>query len=313
MKTHAFRFTLITLLFLTALLRAAAEQPDKVTFVFAPPVSKIMDEKARITVATSINDRSVSYGIDGTSVTKITKTEDGGYLFDTKIDNLDFTNNGPAQMDILGQLLGSTLMIGVRTIYSAEGKVERIEGMEDMRRSLAAHLPPELAGLAEGRIDNDLLLKEKRLEFQNQLGRFVGRTVTLGDLWLDVASMPLPGAEGGSPFPIYRSTRIIGWDKVGNCDVLMINIIYHASAEGLAKAINRSVKEVKAAGPAKPAAPPKGLTLYAVENMTIDPLTMRVFSDGIDTRVSYAATAPSGEKVVIYGHVTQDQKFTFRN
>lgn len=313
MNTQALRFTLIALLFLTALLRAAADQPDRVTLVFAPPASKVMDEKARMTITSSMKDMSMSYGIDGTSVTKITKLEDGGYLFDTKIGSLDFTNNGPEQMDMLGQILGSSLMSAVKTFYSSDGKVERIEGLDEMRRNLASYLPPELAGLAEMKVDNDLILKQKRLEFQNRLGRFVGKTVNIGDLWLDSTSVPFPGSFGGTPFPIYRATRIIGWEKMANCDVLLITIINHANPEGLAKVINRPVKDVKAAGPAKPAPLPKGMSLYTVINLAVDPLTMRVFSESIDTRISFSGTTASGEKMTAYGHIAEDHKFTYRN
>ncbi|MHB9107913.1 MAG: hypothetical protein ACYDCO_12720 [Armatimonadota bacterium] len=313
MNTKLFRFTLLALLFLSVLLRAAADQPERVTFVFAPPIGKVMDEKARMTITSSVKDMSMSYGIDGTSATKISKLENGGYLFDTKIDSLEFTNNGPEGMDMLGQILGSALMSAVRTFYSDDGKVERIEGLDEMRRNLASHLPPEMQGLAEMKVDNDLILKQKRLEFQNRLGRFVGKTVSIGDLWLDTTSVPFPGAMGGTPFPIYRATRIIGWEKMDGCDVLLITIINHANPEGLAKAINRTAKEVKAAGPAKPAAPPKGMTLYTVINLAVDPLTMRVFSERIDTRLSFTGNLPSGEKMTAYAHITEDHKFTYRN
>ncbi|MHB0936395.1 MAG: hypothetical protein ACYC6A_08395 [Armatimonadota bacterium] len=312
MNSKALRLTLLALLSLTALLRTAADQPDRVTFVFAPPVNKVMDEKARMTITSSMKEMSMSYGIDGTSATRISKLENGGYLFDTKIDLLDITNNGPEQMDMVGQILGSSLMSAVKTFYSDDGKVERIEGLDEMRRSLASHLPPEMAGLADMKVDNDLLLKQKRLEFQNRLGRFVGKTVGIGDLWLDSTTVPFPGAMGGTPFPIYRATRIIGWEKMDGCDVLLITIINHANPEGLAKVINRTVKEVKAAGPAKPAALPKGMTLYTVINLAVDPLTMRVFSERIDTRISFAGTTPSGEKMTAYAHITEDHKFTYR-
>lgn len=269
-------------------LRAA---DDTVTFTFAAKDGMAYDERDSETTTFTADGQEHVQALKSMVTYRVAQAGANYRIEETLVSMTCTRDDEPAEHLI------STLFkdIPMTSVISPQGQILDVGGDDLLRARAADKLPEDAAAEFEKEFSHRKMLELMRQTWHDQIGRFLGRTVKIGDLWVDTADEPYPG-EIGKSAKVYRATAIAGWQAVGERRLLRIKVTCHTAAEKLAEKIGWTADAVKAAVKKQPAAPAKGDELLAELEVILDPASMLPYSEKGAARANVSLDLPGGKQ-----------------
>lgn len=319
MRQHGSGSGFIGMLLLLGMLATAgwAAPTEGITFTFAPPNGIKYEEQKTTTATIALGEMNIITTIKEAANTRINLAETG-YQYEAKSGGItqNFVLKGipegkseeasqkmkEAMNPFVNLLSGVVLTSTVDT----KGNLIYVEGADALRQRLQEKAPPEMANLLQAAITDDMLLQHAKVEWEQRAQRFIGRTVSVGSLWIDTAEI----ASGmGMAMPMYRATKVIGWEQRQGRDVLRVRTWCHNTPAGLAKMIGKTAAEVTAA--TKPINNPNTSDITITGDQLIEPSTLLCYAEGFTTKTSRAIPFAEQQQKTISVSVTVSSKLTY--
>ena len=215
---------------------AVAAPEESFIFCFTPPPTNEAHFKMKSAVQSQGKTQTqVLVGVLDTQAPR----EQGDLLhIETALKEIRITRNGLDLPDeVIDQLLGT--MISVTTDY--HGRVADVKGDQLLRKRVRGHLLDDALASLGYSTSHDELLWLSRRNWREHVTRFVGCKIKNGDLWIDTTEYLLLGQYR---VPVYRATRFEQTSKPGEWTTIRITITCNTSAEGLAKSLGKTAKEI---------------------------------------------------------------------
>jgi len=281
---HRVVWVWLVLQFCPLAVRAADLQAGNICFRFNPPSGVHYQATAysHITMDMGLAGQQTSEGTV-TSDIKITRTNDGGYLFVTKPVSVVIKRNGDVVRDPLTQLIQESV---VSIKADAQGKVVSLSGYENLERNIREKIPAEKVQSLMNLIKVQELSSKAAAEWESRIEGLVGTEAHLGDAWVDAREYPLP--TGGKAV-YYVRTKIESTQPCGNQECVKIVFRYATEAadletEGRTGGRNPSAK-------LSPDPRKAGLKIRGFGTRILEPDTMMIHSESSQKIIEIPATA----------------------
>ena len=185
---------------------------QEVTFYFTPPdgFSETVKVRQRRHITTG---NKVREEINEMRFRWTVNRKESGYRVERHIISNWITHNG--------QIIASPMieaMEGVTLRYNIDdrGRISDIEGYDRIFDNLKSSLPPQFMQNIGNLFSSKSLRKKNFSEWNHRIGKFSGRTVHIGEVWISREQMLIPG---GRHIFAYTASVSSGWQKcsTGNC------------------------------------------------------------------------------------------------
>jgi hypothetical protein len=154
-------------------------------------------------------------------------------------------------------------------------------------------------------LNEETLKKRDAAEWNGQIGKFIGRTVSLGDSWASVDSFPLPSGE---IIAFYSVTRFPEQAKCGDRDCLKLQFNYNSDASALSRLVNQNLAKLLGL-PADSLPPtPSAAKISGFGERLIDPHTMLIYSETVERTLTAKTNMPGQGDV----DMTQTEKREYK-
>lgn len=260
--------TLLMLLCCAALAPAFAEN---VTFRFVPQDGLTYVET---TSTTQINSSTIAGKQSGTEVAKqritIHKTATG-YTVELRPLSLVIMQDGKQKL-----ALKEADLVSDRKTYvaNANGQLVKMLGLDAAIARYKKSLPPEAVKKFDANRYQQALFEKNKAEWSNKIGRYLGKTVAIGDVWRHDEPMPSPG---GKPIAMHSTMKFIGRVQVNGKSCIHTVETKQPDKAALMAAMNSDLKT--ATGGKGTPAKVTSLTYLTTIERTFDPAVLLSFSE----------------------------------
>jgi len=216
--------------------RAFAAPDETVIFRYAPPETNEVHFKMKSAVQSQ--GKTQTQVLAGVFAMQVPRESNDLFHVETTLKEIRITRNGLDLPDeVIDQLLGTSISVATDN----HGRVSDVKGDQILRKRVRGHLLDDaMASLGYSTNHDDLLWLTRR-SWRERVTRFVGCKIKDGDIWIDTTEYLLLGQYH---VPVYRATRFEQSKAPGEGGVLHIKITCNTTADGLAKSLGKTAKEI---------------------------------------------------------------------
>ncbi len=224
------------LCWLVALCACGAEG-EQITFAFAPTDGTQFTQKLTHSRLQEFSQGgSQTHASESATLFTITRTE-GGY--DVRAEQLSTTMKRDGEQ-IDDPVTGILRDMPATYETDAKGNLIGIRGFENVTERIRTELPPELSELLVPVLTEEALVERGTEEWNERFGNFVGKTVSLGDLWM--SARPFQFAQELATVQ-YVATWFPELARCGERDCVRIRVFYDTDLEALRQKLAATVGE----------------------------------------------------------------------
>src|SRR5262245_50972653 len=198
--------TLVAALVTEAAMAAEAKraQGESVAFTFAPPdgTTYVQTVETLRELGTPDGKRHADRSVSKLQVA--IRKNPRGFVITTTPLSMTMTRDGTPIEDPALQILDDTV---VKFFVAPDGKLERVEGYEDVARRIRESYPPEVAVAVERLLSPTTLVARAQAEWKGRISDFAGRTLQVGNPWDSGADFTFPS---GQRLAYFIRTEIVG-------------------------------------------------------------------------------------------------------
>lgn len=277
---------------------------ETVTFTFAPTAGTVYDELLTRTWVTKYQETTQKACDAGAATTRVEKDADG-FRYETTITDLQMTRNGVKAPAVFTDMAKGLVLT---THVDGNGQFTGISGDDKFRERIETRAPKEAVKAMLEASTHEVLLKRERQDWHDRIGRFVGRTTRIAELWIDTTEYRVPS---GILVPVYRATQVEGWTSAQDTDVVRVTVTCHSTAVGLAKEVGKTAQEVTGAVP-QPLEVQEDIIILSKGQLILDPKTMRVFGETIASQYTLYVVLGDGTRIPIETTENKAWRITYR-
>jgi len=278
---------------------------QEVTFTFHPPDSITYLQTVTTTKNTEMGQMGKRDEVMEAEVrVTIMQTGDGYRLIFTPL-SMSATRNGQKIDDPMLALFQN---IVVEYQLDKDGKLLGISGYEKLMDVMQQLVPAEMIEKLSSVLNEETLKNRDAAEWDGQIGKFIGQTISLGDSWASVDSFPLPSGES---ITFYSVTRFPEQVKCGEHDCVKISFDYNSDISTLSAIVNQTVQKLMGQpADSLPATPSTGNIVGSGERI-IDPATMLIQSEYVERTLTTKMTIPGQGDIDLTQTERREYKFDY--
>ncbi|MHB9130097.1 MAG: DUF6263 family protein [Armatimonadota bacterium] len=256
-----------------------APQPQQITFKFNPPNGATF-------IQTETATQTRVSGKEKQTQTTVTKTR---MVFKKTAKGYTLTQTPISSSITIGGKTTSAKKLNAPVTYvlAANGKVLTVSGFEKEAQAMGAKLPIKdkkkrsefVKGVIAGKT------AQAKVLWETFVGKYIGKTVKVGDVWKETQKLPLVGAE---PIPVHFTTTFVQRVAVNRHNCIRVVMTSVADDKALAAAvvknkqgIEKLEKESAAKGKKFQLPTPVSLSMEDRSERVIDPATMLFYSESM--------------------------------
>jgi len=221
---------------------ACGTESEQITFAFGPTDGTQFTQKlTHSRVQEFSQGGSQTHASESATLFTITRTETG---YDVRAEQISTAMKRDGEQ-IDDPVTGVLRDMPATYETDAEGKLIGIRGFENITERMKAELPPQLSEILVPVLTEQTLVQRGTVEWNERFGNFVGKTVSLGDLWMSIR--PFEFAQELSTAQ-YVATWFPELAKCGEKDCVRVRIFYDTDREALRQKLAATIGERAARG-----------------------------------------------------------------
>jgi hypothetical protein len=276
---------------------------EPITFTFNPPTEiSYTEQYVRTTRAISPRSRS-QRSAETTGTTRIARDGDG-YRYTTTVTTCRMLKDGRAAPDAFTDLM---LNLPLSLRVSARGAVTGVEGYAAFRERIEAQAPAQVKALMLQAAADDVILAGEQQKWQERIGRFIGKTVEVGQLWLDTTVAAVPNS---TMLVVYRATAFAEHTTVQGKSALRIKVLCSNDPAVLARALDKPIEEIIAIS--KEPLPKTKYPYTSKGELVLDPATMLLVSDISEETAMFDIKTQNGAVVPLTITERKELRYTYQ-
>jgi len=283
--------TLVATLMASAASGAEAKkaQSESVAFTFAPTdgTTYVQTVETLRELGTPDGKRHVDRSVSKLKVA--IRKNPRGFVITTTPLSMTMTRDGTPVEDPALQILDDTV---VKFFVSPDGKLERVEGYEDVARRIRESYPPEVAVAVERLLSPATLVARAQAEWKGRIGDFAGRTLPVAKPWDSSADFTFPS---GQHLDYFIRTEVVGPAACPSKSCVEVRFRYDSDPRALGELAARVPDKAGEGGEVRA----RLAALAGAGTRVIDPKTMIVYSERIARNMKIQTETPEGKVPVV--------------
>lgn len=215
-----------------------SENTEGIVFTFAPKDGATYTEKLITTTEKQLGPAGTQ--LDESVITtriKVKRTEDGWDMISQPVEAV-MKRNGQRIDDPIAKILAE---LTVTYKLDCDGNLLDIEGLEKVTKAVSAKFPPQIVEQLSAILNPDLLKQREASEWNGRIGDYLGKKVTLGEVWEYDVPFTLPN---GTNLNYKIKTHFTGMVSCGDSSCIKIEQSYDSNPEGIGEYAYETVSNV---------------------------------------------------------------------